>query len=512
MARAAAYRAACVGTAALALMLSGCGTPEETGGVFSQQQNEIIKTCPKDKTTGKAAKDNIAFDSELFINSALVVTDPCRSRWHKTPPAGCDAGANGHWSFRYLMQQIAGENGKTEKDLTDFTMYWLSSFWKQPVVNGYTLSKRPEILKLVVSWREASGCTSNPDDTSCTLDFEQAPFVPLSIVNRSDIHTQGTGGYAGDGPVAGELRFIFALVGFSPAPLRTPPLEVDRSQRKDAMFIVEFGIPTDKDDAVAWARRFHALTPLGLGSAAYRDALQKLTDEVLATGPQLRTPRANGSTLRRLRTGEHAGMVPEVEFREFALDCPATDAACRAMRNTMQLQPIAPAQQPHEKYNGVAAMPAVLPDYLTKSYQQILSEQHTVPATYRFGGKTENFQAGAGVSEYGVNSILWNAGALSGIPTAQERADTRRLFALSTCTGCHLRETKPAGMMASTLDGFFQKPSGKLAPFLLSQIEVSDPMSPKNVDYDEPLRRQCEMQNLVNGQNTTLSNPSGRPH
>ncbi|MFO0575829.1 MAG: hypothetical protein U1A78_17670 [Polyangia bacterium] len=496
----------------MGLMLFGCGTPEETGDVFSQQQNEIIKTCPLDKATGKAAKDNIAFDSELFINSALVVTDPCRSRWHKTPPAGCDAGANGHWSFRYLMQQIAGENGKTEKGLTDFVMYWLSSYWKQPVVNGYTLSKRTEIQKVVSSWREASGCTRNPDDTSCTLDFEQAPFVLLSVVNRSDLHTQGTGGYGGDGPVAGELRFIFALAGFSPAPLRTPPLEVDRSKREEGEIIAEFGIPTDRDDAVGWARRFHALTPMGLGSAAYRDALQKLTDDVLATGPQLRTPRANGSTLRRLRTGEHVGMVSEMEFREFALDCPPADAACLALRNTMRLQPIAPTQQPHEKYNGVAAMPAVLQDYLTKSYQQILTEQHTVPATYRFGGKTENFQAGAGVSEYGVNSILWNAGALPAIPTVQERADTRRLFALSTCTGCHLRETKPADMMAGTLDGFFVKPSGKLAPFLLNRISVSDPMTFKTVDYDEPLRRQCEMQSILNGQTNSLSNPSGRPH
>ena len=141
----------------------------------------------------------------------------------------------------------------------------------------------------------------------------------------------------------------------------------------------------------AFMVRWHeTLAPLAQGSAAYRDAIAQLTEDGIHDAT-----RPNGSSLVQLRTNEAAIDFPW-DLREFRL---SADGATLARAKL--------AGQPKVKFDGDARLATGV-----------------TPAM-------ETFQAVVPSEDF-----AWNVPGMA--------AQDRRRFALTTCAGCHSRETRTA--------------------------------------------------------------------
>lgn len=449
----------------------------ETG---ERQSAEVIdaatlKQCPSRAT-------NIKYERELVITDAPTLSSKCR-----TKGIDCtDPKQALKWNFMYLMRQAAGGAALSDEQVSDFILNWLYSYTDSPTVNGQKLENRSAMLTQVINpWRRASGCSTDRS-IACTLRAEHAPLRLHAIINRMDTR-KGNSVYYGDG-LAGEGRMVFGFVDALGSPLK-------------ASVILEYNLPAiDDHDVATWARRWHALYSLDPMNSEYGDKLLEITELFAGSGVDKSQSMNNGSALGRLRSSEIAFADPAAatkyhEFREFQLGCPASNPICPLKRTGLQLQPVPTAQTPHNKYLDPASkFPAELLKFVEKNTPSILTETHTVPTEYL---------AGAAQTLPGAFAIQWYF-----IPT-QNKA--RRLFALSTCNGCHFKETQADIAIPPT--GFMIDPkSGKLDRFLTDEITVEVPLE-TTVKYNERLRRECEFSYLLDGNTSrTLTNGSGRPH
>lgn len=434
-----------------------------------------------------SAADTIDYNKELVITGTRVGGDSCRTRG-----IGCAAGdeltAKNRWNFIHLMRQAAGGDSISDKELSKFILTWLNSFLDDSLVNGRRLEKRTGIWdKVIKPWQAASaGCGTTAVDLGCTLNFNNVPLRLRGIVNRLDLRGNEKNIYGGG--LAGEGRFVFGFVDGAGMEL-------------EASVILEYELPaSSREDLKRWALDWHALGAAGLSLSDYRRQLQKITDRFTSSGV-LRNPfsRNNGTALRRVRSNELAFAPPpppaalaKQEFREFAL-CNDLDPACAAPSSGQLLRRVLTAQTPDSSYQNDA--PAELDAWVAAQSEQIRAESHSVPV---------KFLAGAAAIVPGSSSFVWN-------PIRD--SDVRRLFALSTCTGCHFRETLMGISSAQT--GFHIHPvNAERSPFLSGEINVSLPLSVR-VKYDEVLRRRCELSYLVESKVTPLqplTKASGRPH
>ena len=140
--------------------------------------------------------------TQLMITDLRVVEDPIR-----TNP---NAGARATWAFKYLMENMAGEN-----DPAEFTLRWLKHWEEDQVVNGQVSTARAAIREKVIEpWLEASG--------GVRLDLRLAPFKLLAIVNRLDLRMHNEDSVT----TGGEGRFVFGVLNQDGTPL--PPLPTRR--------------------------------------------------------------------------------------------------------------------------------------------------------------------------------------------------------------------------------------------------------------------------------------------
>jgi cytochrome c553 len=188
----------------------------------------------------------------------------------------------------------------------------------------------------------------------------------------------------------------------------------------------------------AFMVRWHeTLAPLAKGSAAYRDALALLTEEAIHDAT-----KTNGSSLKQLRTNEAAIDFPW-DLREFRLSATAGGTLARARL----------AGQPKVRFDGDARLATGVTSAM-ETYQAIIPSE----------------------------DFAWNVPGMG----AQER----RRFALTTCAGCHSRETntrfthiKPreAGKRAD-LSAFLQSRTCEPADAACKRLEASgqftDPITP----------------------------------
>jgi hypothetical protein len=242
---------------------------------------------------------------------------------------------------------------------------------------------------------------------------------------------------------------------------------------------------------LTWAEKWHSLGSMPIPSAEYNSTLQLITEQFVRAG-LAPTGSANGSSIGQVRTNEIAfdpNAAAMFELREHKLQC-RPGVACGA--NDKLLRPSTTAQTPANNLDFTSNLRI----YLDEASAAILAGAHEVP------------QAMLGGASRGVTNPfgLWMPDdTLSDIVS---QADTRRLFALSTCNGCHRAETMTAI--------FHIKPraagaASGLSGFLSGAITVDDPLGGP-VSYDEPLRRKCEAAWLLNGNSTLRSTTSGRPH
>lgn len=353
--------------------------------------------------------------NSIFITDLRVVEDPERT-WNPCTQTG---NLNGAWSFKTLFQQLASPSPDkiaTDQQLSDFVKNWLGSFAKNRIINGDTVLARKKVQQLLINpWLDKSQKAGNP---SGFLDMRFAPFKLTSILNRFDLRERFSG------IPAGEARFTFCLINN------------DCTQSLPFTFVVEYGVPKQDfcDQLQDWAIQWFNLKNLDLGSAAYNQALQNITDQFTKSGQSAN--KANQNCLNTVRTNDRAfSPLPVIsEFREFRLN-----------KKNHQLVPSTVAQIPADKYNAQVSNPDVelLVKYINERRDSISNDTYWIPNTY----DGEFFLAGAAhilgnpLGDARTMPVYhWNGTSQRQTTTFIRNTMTRHVFSLNTCTGCHSGE------------------------------------------------------------------------
>jgi hypothetical protein len=374
---------------------------------------------------------------ELMITDLSVVEDKSRT-FDVCSGAGTPMGA---WTFGKLLEDMANRM----IDPAEMVERWLDLWLIDQKVNSFKVPARVQMQDLLLNnW---------PRLSDGRLDLAQAPMRLLAIVNRLDLRMNPI--YGGS---SGEARFVFGVIDRnscqSPAPFTV---------------ILEYGVPRSGCTAVHdWARQWHNLGSIALGTPAFNDALQKITDEFAR--PNAVPGKPNGTALNQLRTNENALGRPW-ELRQFHLDG-TTHRFVEAMVD----------QTAALKFNFTKT----LKDYIDKNLQAIQSHTYQVPPA--FWGQP--FRGGNAPND---SPMFWNS-----TPAASSN-DARHLFSQTTCNGCHGLETDtPFAHINNRQTG---SPS-KLSKFLLGMgtlgapgvHQVTDPVVSKQVWWDgDLLRRQHDL-------------------
>lgn len=238
----------------------------------------LLPSCaaePAAEEAGQGADEirtaDVQKQKELVIVDASVVKS-----------AEASNAANGHWSFRFAVEQMAPAG----MDPGDFVQSWLKGF-SPGTINAFPVSDRSKGADaLVKAWPKTSGGK---------LDLAKSPFVLLAITNRLDL------GASNADP--GEGRLVFGL-----------------SDGRPMTVIFEYKLPT-KLTRKAWAKRWHELSSLAFGKS-YNAALAALTDVFVLRNAS--PGRPNGSALGQVRSNEiqlalDSGIAPVWSLREFHL-------------------------------------------------------------------------------------------------------------------------------------------------------------------------------------------------
>jgi hypothetical protein len=311
---------------------------------------------------------SVAWEKELMITDTLVVRDNRAKNM-------------GPWSFGGLIQAIKGNTNAQE-----FVKRFLESWMTDQVIDGVTVKARPKIKELVIDpWKAKSG--------NGTYDLAKAPFDLLAIVYRVDLRKQGRLGSGG-----GEGRFVF---GVRNAQGKMTPFTV----------IFEFKLPrVGGRTSEVWANDWHALGQYMLGSPAYNQKLEVITNRFASAAS-----KAN-KNLNQLRTNEIAldlglGHPPIWELREFHI------------HNDGYLHPAHPALTPLGSVNGTST----LTNYVLQNQQLIEEGKHSIPVQFQGSLFTSS------AAEAPTNSFFWNVPGVS--------ATLQHKFSVQTCNGCHAGDT-----------------------------------------------------------------------
>jgi hypothetical protein len=273
---------------------------------------------------------------ELEITDLGVVEDPVR-----TAPGGA-------WSFAKLMEDMAPSPEAAPAMVESLLGSWLSD----QSINGFTVAARQASMQSRI-------LGPFPRTANGELDLGRAPFRLLAIVNRIDLQDVSR-------LSAGEGRFVFGIVDPNGNPM-------------EMTMILEYNIPASSARDVAdLASLWHGLSSLPFPSEEYNTALQAITDRFASRNAA--PGRVNGSAIGQIRTNDFFALG-EWEFREFHLSAA-----------TGNLEPATLALTPDRSFNGTQ----ILSDYINANEESILSQTHTVPAT--FAGQP--FQAGSMITDF----------------------------------------------------------------------------------------------------------------
>jgi hypothetical protein len=413
----------------------------------------IKEILPNQRISLTPVGNPAAIDPErsLMVTNPLVVQDKTRTR------TNCATGSMGVWSFGYLMTEMANQS-QTGIDPRDFTMEWLLRWYKDEVVNTFTIGERRVGIKALISgWRK---------DAEGKLDLSFAPFRLLAIVNRADLRGSNGAVYGQQTTNAGELRFVFGVVD----PVTCSP------QRFTT--ILEYGVKSDSCETTkAWAASWANLSNFTLGSIKYNNFLQELTERVVRANADPERP--NGSSINQVRTNEISlGNGQPWELREFQLDQRSFSS---------QLNSVTIKQTPDSGFNGSGT----LTNFINQFENELLTGTHVVTDSY-LGSP---FLAAA--IEYDA-SDFWDADGIN-------NNEARHQFSLNTCNSCHGREsgtgflqvgTAPFGPSTPALSGFLRgnTPSTTDVEF----FPVSDPVDGTIRKFNDLLRRRTDLDALIN--------------
>lgn len=334
---------------------------------------------------------------ELLVRHPMVVDDPSRT-YNACNGVGTPMGA---WTFGRLMTEIANEP-LTGIDPAAFTEHWLSQWLTPRTINGFTIAARATGMQAWLNkWPRL------PDGR---LDLAQAPLRLLAIVNRQDLGTSSLYGKS-DG---GEARLVFGALDCAP--------DLFSNEIMQTTVIFEYRVPASTCLAVrSWARQWHDLGSLVLGSAPYNAALQAITDQFTLAGSDP-SQLPNHSAIRQVRTNDFTLARPW-ELRESRLVASGKRAGW--LLNATVAQTPDPSVE--------TATPARLADFINANEPAILALAHQVPLNYPAGSPFLGGNAFSG--DVSGPGHFWNAPGIANL-------EARHRFSLATCDGCHRPETR----------------------------------------------------------------------
>jgi hypothetical protein len=321
----------------------------------------------------------VVAQKELIITDLSVVED------------GRANGPDGPWSFGGLVKAMSGTT-----DPSRFVVDWLTTWETDQSINGFTVKARPGIRSVIIDpWKARDGQPGVPDD-QWNVNFANAPFRLLAIVNRLDL----TAGSPTKVENAGEGRFVFGVLGSGGQPL---PFTV----------IFEFEqVATNRAQLRGWAQQWHALGAMEFG-ASFNEALRRITDRF--SGKDRAPQKPNGSPLNQLRTNEIALSFPGGwELREFRID-----------GGVLKTAPT--LQSPSNSFQNSAT----LRQFVTDNEAEILDGEFRIPTRFN----NAPFLAGSSlIAPPAGPGFKW-------VVPSPVNNEARHRIALGSCNGCHHLET-----------------------------------------------------------------------
>jgi hypothetical protein len=419
-----------------------------------------------------AAVPNPAFiDHSLMITDLNVVEDPARTY----NPCTNIGNPNGAWTFGALMRQLASPNpGAIASNAATiaFIQNWLATWNIPQVVNGDPLPAR-NTNSIINHWLALSAAAGAPPGQFRLQNF---PVRLLAIVNRMDL--RGSSGYGFSD--AGEGRFVFCLLDQTCNP-------------RPMTIIFEYGInKTFCIDVQNYAIQWANLAGLAFTNPAFNPQLQAITDQFTLCGTN--PARPNQSSLNQLRTNEIALGAPW-ELREFNLNPPLTLVTTK--------------QEPAIQYNAKVNNPDVvlMANWVNANSAAILANNYTVPnieAGQPFlGGKAHVTGPPIAPPPFAHH---WDGDPTGGSPAQIINDNTRHVFSLNTCSGCHAGETQtgfthidpaPFGTPAPLSQFLTGAPGPPGTPFLVTDAANRPFGMPTVRGFNDLWRRALDLQNLI---------------
>lgn len=435
------------------MLLLFCSTTEAAPGqqnptLQSVSQQSLQSVAPSAPTISlPAGKVVIDPAKHLMITNLDVVEDPVR-----TNP---NAGRRATWTFKHLMENMAGEN-----DPAEFTLRWLEYWETDQVVNGQVSPARPDIAELIIDpWVDAS--------YHGQLDLRLAPFKLLAIVNRMDLRVHDSRSVT----TAGEGRFIFGVLDPDGMPL---PFTV----------IFEYELLAENMRELRdWAHQWYRLGRYSLGSRGYNRALARITRRFTDAGQA--PDKINGNPINQIRTNELA-IGPSWELREFVLD-----------RDTGMLAQYTVAQTPDTiALNGTPQLARLI----NANEAALLDGTFVLPAAWLGPGSIAGPFLPSDFPDFAKRTFTVNpfGGPFVNIPWSAANInnnEARHAFALNTCNGCHRDETNTEFLQVDFPRQHNLPESlgneAELAAFLTGG-EAVDPVDHETVTEFNDLKRRAE--------------------
>lgn len=375
--------------------------------------------------------------NSLMVTNIKVVQDPTRTY---NPCKGGTLGGNpnGVWTFKTLMTNMAN-TPVTGITVDNFVQNWLDTeafgTKTHPVSGDVGADRAASKQKFIDAWLKNCNIPRTPANrlnwkALLTNQLELIPFRLLSIVNRLDL--RGNFAYTGGTTSGGEGRFVFCFMDSNAGCSATAGGQMT--------VILEYGIPLNTCAALSsYAQQWFNLKNLALGSPAYNNALQAITD--VFTTINANPSRPNKSALNHLRTNNFiAG--PWV-IRDFEIN---------AVSHHINI--IHPSREPQNEANTGGPKVGLLNTFVNANAAVIANDQpYTIPT---------NIQA-----IDAQMSSLWNS---TGITSDA----ARHKLSLGTCSSCHSGETKTAFVHVGPANFGQQAPLSSFLTGLGGDDEPSD--------------------------------------
>ncbi|MBL9115232.1 MAG: hypothetical protein JNJ83_09535 [Verrucomicrobiaceae bacterium] len=362
----------------------------------------------------------------------------------------------GPWHIRTLMSHLA-----KKADPSAFVLSLLSQWETQNLVNRQLTDVRANIRSLIINpWIARSKAAGLPPGT---LDFTTAPFRLLAIVNRMDLRSE-----VPDDMDAGEGRFVFCT------------FDVTTGNPHQFTFILEYRlVASSKQQIMDWAKAWHHLGSHTAFDEPYLDALATVTDRFAGSN----------AVLNQLRTNENA-LNSTWQLREFQI---GSDGF---------LKLVTPKQTPPNTTLMNQNLKLQLAQFINFNADKIRSQTHEVPELF----------AGAPFLGAVVNNPFPTTASAWNVVDSIVDNETRHLFSLNTCNGCHGVETRTGTEGAPN---FFThiRPRLATAASTLSHFLTGtsanggapDPIVPATIrQFNDLDRRKTDLENLLNGTAQTL--------